>query len=366
MERLMYCKNVMMRASHIAYGRYGKTLAQCNARELNNALSLSLMDEISEAWKKCDMRKKDHKRAYYFSAEYLIGRVVQNNILCLENGKELIDLLDEAGVDLGKLEDVEDAALGNGGLGRLAACLLDSAATLGIPLDGYGIRYRYGLFKQTIKDGFQKESADDWSKFGDPWSIRRDSDTVRVDFADESVLAVPYDMPVIGFHSGYIGTLRLWQSEPIEPFDFERFNDGEYDKSVAAKNRAEDLSRVLYPNDHTPEGRLLRLKQQYFFSSASIRDIVKNYLLLYGDDFSRFGGLIACQLNDTHPVVAIPELIRVIMDEHGINFDTAFRITQSVFSYTNHTVMQEALEKWPREQMEIGRASCRERVCQYV
>ena len=231
-------------------------------------------------------------------------------------------------------------------LGRLAACFLDSAATQEVPLDGYGIRYKYGLFKQDIVNGFQTETADDWTRWGDPWSKRIENDAVTVDFKDMSVKAVPYDMPIIGYGTNNIGTLRLWQSESLMPFDFDLFNSQKYDKSVAQKNRAEDISRVLYPNDDNNEGKKLRLKQQYFFSSASLQDIIRKYKDIHGNDFSSFADYITIQLNDTHPVISIPELIRLLTVNENIEFENAVEICKKVFNYTNHTIMQEALEKW--------------------
>ncbi len=251
----------------------------------------------------------------------------------------------ERGIDLACLEEIEDAALGNGGLGRLAACYMDSAATCDVPLTGYGLRYRFGLFKQSFENGAQKESADDWEKHGDPWSFRREKHTVRVRFADQTVLAVPYDTPVIGYHTDNVATLRLWQCEAEKELDFDAFNSQDYERALTEKNRAEDITRVLYPNDSTVEGKRLRIKQQYVLSSASLQDILRTYKSSGNGDLQRLGEFIAVQLNDTHPAMSIPELIRLLMAE-GIDFDRAFAITRSVFSYTNHTVMSEALERW--------------------
>ena len=251
------------------------------------------------------------------------------------------------GVDLAVLEEIEDAALGNGGLGRLAACFLDSAASCDIPLSGYGLRYKFGLFKQSFDDqGSQKENADDWTKFGDPWSYRRYNHTVKVKFPDHTVLAVPYDVPVIGYDTHNINTLRLWQCEAEEELDFSAFNDQDYLRALDQKNKAEDITRVLYPNDSTWEGKRLRIKQQYVLSSASLQDMLRTFKTAHGNDLSRFADYYAVQLNDTHPAMSIPELIRLLMDE-GMDFDQSFSIAQRTFSYTNHTVMSEALEKWP-------------------
>ena len=324
---------------------YQKEIKDLSANELHNVVSSAVMAEISDRWAESQKKHNENKRAYYLSAEFLVGRAIYNNLFCLNLGDEVAEILKKYGNDINKMEDVEDAALGNGGLGRLAACFLDSAATLSLPLDGYGIRYKFGLFKQTFENGFQKELLDDWTRYGDPWSIRKEGEAVEVVFTDETVRAVPYDMPVIGYNTENIGTLRLWQAEPIEEFDFDLFNDQKYDKSLKAKNSAENISRVLYPNDSTDSGKLLRLKQQYFFSSASLQDILKKFKAKYGDDFSKLPDEVTIQLNDTHPVISIPELIRLLNIE-GVEFDKALEIACNVFNYTNHTIMQEALEKW--------------------
>jgi starch phosphorylase len=273
-------------------------------------------------------------------------------LVCLGIYDEVEALFQENGLSLTMLEEVEDASLGNGGLGRLAACFLDSAAAEDLPLDGYGIRYRYGLFKQYIQEGFQKETADDWTRFGDPWSIRCESEAVLVKFGDQTVRAIPYDIPIIGYKTKNIGTLRLWQAESVESFDFNEFNDQNYDASVREKNRAEDISRVLYPNDSTDEGKKLRLKQQYFFCSASLQDIIRKYKKVHGNDFSRFADFNAIQLNDTHPVISIPELVRLLTTYEGVDFAQAVKIAQKTFAYTNHTVLPEALEKWSKHIMQ--------------
>lgn len=330
----------------IAERKHLKKLNELTVYELHDAVSSAVMSCISKDWIKSREKRISQRTAFYFSAEFLVGRAIYNNLLSKGIYDEVEKELNEYGVSLKSLEDIEDAALGNGGLGRLAACFLDSAATLSIPLDGYGIRYKYGLFKQGIEDGFQTEEADDWTRWGDPWSIRSESDAVTVEFEDMTVRAVPYDMPVIGYKTDNVGTLRLWQCEALEPFDFDMFNQQKYDKSVSLKNRAEDISRVLYPNDDNIEGKKLRLKQQYFFSSASLQDIIRKYKKIHGKDFSKFADYITIQLNDTHPVISIPELIRLLTENENLRFDDAFEITRNVFNYTNHTIMQEALEKW--------------------
>ena len=313
-------------------------------QEIHNALGNAVMEYASENWQKSKNAHLNSRRACYFSMEFLVGRAVFNNLLCLGIYDETEAVLNEMGKSLSELEEIEDAALGNGGLGRLAACFLDSAASLDLPLDGYGIRYKYGLFKQGLENGFQTETADNWTKYGDPWSVRHDEETVEVKFNGQTVKAVPYDMPIFGCKTNHISTLRLWQSEAVNEFDFNLFNQQKYTEASLEKNSAEDISRVLYPNDDTREGKKLRLKQQYFFCSASLQDITKKH-------FDRFGSLenisdsITIQLNDTHPVISIPEFIRILVNS-GMDFERAFAITKKVFNYTNHTVMPEALEKW--------------------
>ena len=328
------------------------TPAEATPNQLHTAVSRSLMAGIADRWHASAEKHQNARHAYYFSAEFLMGRMIYNNLLCLGMTEEIGQLLEKNGASLDSFEEVEDCALGNGGLGRLAACFLDSAATLDLPLDGYGIRYKYGLFKQKIEGGFQKEEADDWTRYGDPWSLRREDESVRVEFADQTIVAVPYDMPIIGYNTDNIGTLRLWQAEPVQAFDFNLFNAQQYDAAVAERNRAEDISRVLYPNDSTDDGKILRLKQQYFFCSASLQDIIRKYKKTYGNDFSHFAELNAIQLNDTHPVISIPELIRLLTDGEGLSFDAALDICKQVFSYTNHTILAEALEKWSQHLME--------------
>lgn len=337
---------IVKTAAAAAKYKYQRELKDLEPYELHDVVSASFMEMIADDWMKSREQRVLKRTAFYFSAEFLVGRAIYNNLISKNLYDETEKALNEYGVSLKMLEEIEDSALGNGGLGRLAACFLDSAATLNIPLEGYGIRYKYGLFKQDIQNGFQVESADDWTKWGDPWSIRCERDSVEVSFKDMTVKAVPYDMPIIGYGTDNIGTLRLWQSEALVPFDFELFNEQKYDKSVVLKNRAEDISRVLYPNDDNFEGKKLRLKQQYFFSSASLQDIIRKFKNIHGNDFSRFADYITVQLNDTHPVISIPELIRLLTENEGLDFEEAFEITCKVFNYTNHTIMQEALEKW--------------------
>ncbi len=340
------CQNILkMTEAQLKY-KSDVNLQEATPQELHEALSQAVMMSISEDWSNSRRARMHNRKAYYFSAEYLIGRLVYSNLYNLGVLEEMKKTFLNAGVDLACLEEIEDAALGNGGLGRLAACFLDSAATCNIPLSGYGLRYRFGLFKQRFdENGSQKETADDWSKFGDPWSYRRYNHTVKIRFPDHTVLAVPYDVPVIGYNTKNIGTLRLWQCEAEEELDFDAFNAQDYQRALDAKNKAEDITRVLYPNDSTWEGKRLRVKQQYVLSSASLQDILRAYKETRGSDLSRFADFMAIQLNDTHPAMSIPELIRLLMAE-GMTFEQSFDIAQHTFSYTNHTVMGEALEKW--------------------
>ena len=325
---------------------YDVSLQEATPQQIHEALGEAVMMAISEKWNRAKHTRLHQRKAYYFSAEYLIGRLVYSNLYNLGILDEMKQLFAEKGVDLAILEDVEDAALGNGGLGRLAACFLDSAASCNIPLSGYGLRYRFGLFKQKFdQNGSQQEAADDWTKYGDPWSYRRYNHTVKVEFPDHTVLAVPYDVPVIGYGTENINTLRLWQCEAEEELDFNAFNDQDYLRALAQKNKAEDITRVLYPNDSTWEGKRLRIKQQYVLSSASLQDMLRIYKSVHGTDLTHFADYYAVQLNDTHPAMSIPELIRLLMKE-GMDFEQSFAIAQKTFSYTNHTVMGEALEKW--------------------
>ncbi len=331
--------------------KYDTSIKEALPYQLHESVSSVVMDSLSENIKKSKSAHLSGRRACYFSMEFLMGRMIQNNLLCLGIKDEVADALSEAGASLDEFEEIEDAALGNGGLGRLAACFLDSAATHDLPLDGYGIRYKYGLFRQTIENGFQVEQADDWTKYGDAWSKRCDMDAVEVKYSDGSVLAVPYDMPIIGYKTQNVGNLRLWEAHAATEFDFKAFDSGDYLNASKQKIYAEDISRVLYPNDNTDEGKRLRLKQQYFFCSASLQDIVKKHKRYHGD-LSTLADFVTIQLNDTHPVISIPELMRILVDNEGMKFDKAFEIVKKVFNYTNHTIMQEALEKWSAELFE--------------
>ena len=341
------CMNILKWTESQLKYTYDVSLQEATPQELHEALGTAVMMSIADNWSNSKHVRMHQRKAYYISAEYLIGRLVYSNLYNLGILDEMKQLFAARGVDLAVLEDIEDAALGNGGLGRLAACFLDSAASTNIPLSGYGLRYKYGLFKQSFDaEGNQKEAADDWSKYGDPWSYRRYNHTVKVSFPDHTVLAVPYDVPVIGYGTNNINTLRLWQCEPETPLDFNAFNDQDYLRALAEKNKAEDITRVLYPNDSTWEGKRLRIKQQYVLSSASLQDMLRTYKAAHGNDLSHFADFYAVQLNDTHPAMSIPELIRLLMLE-GMDFEQSFSIAQRTFSYTNHTVLSEALEKWP-------------------
>ncbi len=348
--------------------QYGKTLEEAHEFELYNAVSRAAMDFVVEQWynTKKTYAKKQVKQAYYFSAEFLMGRYLGNNLINLQINDAVKETLNELGVDINKIEDQEsDTGLGNGGLGRLAACFLDSMATCKLPGHGYGLRYKYGMFEQKIENGYQVEYPDNWTKYGDPWSIKRMDRVYEVKFGGqieihkdevgkeyfkrvntEDVLAVAYDVPVVGYGNETVNTLRLWEARSPEGFDLKLFNDQTYLQASEKAVKAEDISRVLYPNDTEKDGKVLRLKQQFFFTSASLQDIVRRYKGTYGNDFSKFADKVAIQLNDTHPVVAIPELMRIFLDYEKLSWDEAWAICQKVFAYTNHTILSEALEKW--------------------
>ena len=341
------CVNILKWTEAQLKYTYDVSLKDATPQELHEALGQAVMMAISDNWSHAKKTRMHERKAYYISAEYLIGRLVYSNLFNLGILDEMKKLFAQRGVDLAVLEDIEDDALGNGGLGRLAACFLDSAASTNIPLSGYGLRYKFGLFKQSFDgNGNQVEKADDWTKFGDPWSYRRYNHTVKIKFPDHTVLAVPYDVPIIGYDTKNVGTLRLWQCEAEEELNFDAFNSQDYLRALDAKNKAEDITRVLYPNDSTWDGKRLRIKQQYVLSSASLQDMIRTFKIAHGSDLSRFGEFYAVQLNDTHPAMSIPELIRLLKLE-GMSFEDAFKVAQKTFSYTNHTVMGEALEKWP-------------------
>jgi starch phosphorylase len=352
---------------HVRYSR-GKNPETATAHDRFMALSLAVRDRLAHRWVKTarTYREKDVKRAYYLSAEYLLGRALGNNLINTGMYEAAEQAMREVGVDLTTLIEMEpDAGLGNGGLGRLAACFLDSLATLGYPGDGYGIRYEFGIFTQDIVDGYQVERADEWLKFGNPWEIVRPEKAVPVRFfgrvehhhsADgqrvarwvggKTVVGVPFDTPIAGYGNNTVNTLRLWQARASEEFDLLLFNAGDYERSVVEKNDSEVISKVLYPNDAFQAGKELRLKQQYFFVACSIADIVRRYLKTH-TNFQDFPNKAAIQLNDTHPAIAVAELMRVLVDEKRLGWDEAWGVTQGTFGYTNHTLLAEAMEKWP-------------------
>ncbi|GHU52720.1 alpha-1,4 glucan phosphorylase [Clostridia bacterium] len=327
---------------------YKKRLAP---EHLHDAVGTIVQNYIRENWENSTFRQRKQRYAAYLSMEFLMGRMVHNNLYCLGLIDDIDKVLKEIGVENGitSLEDINDSALGNGGLGRLAACFLDSAATLNIPLIGHGIRYKYGLFKQQIVDGKQVETADEW-QISDPWGVRKDHQSIRVQYSDLTVKAVPYDYPIVGYDTFNIGTLRLWQAEMEEDFDFTSFNNQQYLVANKDKITAESISAVLYPNDNGNDGQKLRLRQQYFFSSAAIQDILRNFKKI-SHDYTKLPEFISVQLNDTHPVIAIPELI-LQLKKRGLSFEQSFIIATKVFNYTNHTVMPEALEKWRTDLVE--------------
>ena len=349
--------------------QYGKDLSQATKHDLFDAVSASALELIMDNWMKTRAAydKKPTRQVYYLSAEFLMGRAMSNNLINAQIKDAVVEVLKDLDIDYTSIEDEEpDAGLGNGGLGRLAACFLDSLATLDYPGHGYGIRYQYGMFEQHIENGYQVEYPDNWLKHRDPWEIKRSDLTVQVKFGGnvgvrqnekgedtffienaEIVNATPYDMPIVGYDTKTVNTLRLWQASSPDGFDLQLFNDMQYHRAVERQNDAENISRVLYPNDNGVLGKILRLKQQYFFCSASLQDLINSYKIKYGTDFSKFADLHAIQLNDTHPVVAIPELMRLFMDEYGMGWDESWAIVTKTFAYTNHTILAEALEKWP-------------------
>ncbi|MBR3494334.1 MAG: glycogen/starch/alpha-glucan family phosphorylase [Clostridia bacterium] len=344
-------KWIVTRAEELLLARHHASWKQADAHQLHDAIAGAALEALTPVWTRRQAERAGKRQAYYFSAEFLIGRMVYNNLFNMGCLEEVRMLLAERGVDLAVLEEIEDASLGNGGLGRLAACFIDSAATHSIPLTGYGLRYRYGLFRQQIRDGRQVEEPDDWTRWGDPWFQRRDREAVVVPMATGDVRAVPYDMPVVGYGAENVGTLRLWQCESIHGINMRLFNEQRYLEASAEKTCAEDITKFVYPNDSKREGKQLRVKQQYVLVSASLQDLLRRYKARHGDDWRFFAEEHAIQLNDTHPVMAIPELIRLLQWE-GMDFEEAFGIAFRTFSYTNHTVMQEALEKWDLDLLE--------------
>lgn len=350
---------------------YRRTIDEATNAQVFQAVSYAVKDTIIDKW--IDTHKaivdQDVKKVYYLSMEFLMGRALGNNIINLCAQKEIKEVLDELGFDLNVIEDQEpDPALGNGGLGRLAACFLDSLATLGYAAYGCGIRYKYGMFAQQIKDGYQIEIPDDWLKDGYPFELRRNEYTCEVKFGGyvrvekdritgrdlfiqegyQSVRAVPYDLPIVGYNNNVVNTLRIWDAEPINTFNLDSFDKGDYQKAMEQEYLAKTIVEVLYPNDNHYAGKELRLKQQYFFISATIQTAVKKYKDSHSD-LRRLFEKVVFQLNDTHPTIAIPELMRILMDEENLSWDEAWAITTRTCAYTNHTIMSEALEKWPAE-----------------
>ena len=325
----------------------GRPVGKSTTMELWQGLSAAVVDQIADRWADTAETYAKGRQEHYFSAEFLMGRALLNNLSNLGLVDEAREALAAYGQDLSVvLEEEPDAALGNGGLGRLAACFLDSCATLDLPVAGYGILYRYGLFKQLFDNGFQTEHPDPWMEEGYPFVIRREEEQRLVSYADLTVRAVPYDMPITGYGTKNVNTLRLWRAEPVEEFDYDAFNSQRFTDAIIDRERTNDISRVLYPNDTTFEGKVLRVRQQYFFCSASLQAIVDNYVAHHGEDLTDFAAYNAIQLNDTHPVLAIPELMRLLMDVHGLGWEDAWSIVSKTFAYTNHTVLAEALEKW--------------------
>ncbi len=310
-------------------------------------ISRLVVDRLAGDWQRTRETYRTGRMQHYFSAEFLMGRSMLNNLMNLGLYDSAREVLASFGKDLPELLELEnDAALGNGGLGRLAACFLDSCATHNLPVQGYGILYRYGLFRQLFVDGFQKECPDTWKEEEYPFLVQRDEERVTVHFDDLEVAAVPYDLPITGYGTRNVNTLRLWQAEYAKEFNLELFNKQQFDEAMNERNRAGDISRVLYPNDTTYDGKVLRVRQQYFFSSASLQDMIRTYKAVHGPDLARFAEFNTVQLNDTHPVLAIPELMRLLMDENGMGWDDAWKVTCDCFAYTNHTTLEEALEKW--------------------
>lgn len=347
-----------------------KSLEEASPQQLFQAVSYAIKDYVMDQWMATHKaaQEQDAKKVYYLSMEFLMGRAMGNTILNLKGNKVIREALDELGIDLNALEDEEpDPALGNGGLGRLAACFLDSLATLGYVAYGCGIRYKYGMFKQRIKDGYQIEAPDNWLKNDYPFEVKRADYAIEINFGGyvaykkgqdgkerfvqegcQSVLAVPYDIPIVGYQNNMVNTLRIWDAEAIDTFNLDSFDKGDYHKAVEQQNLARTICEVLYPNDNHYAGKELRLKQQYFFVSASIQRAVKKYMLEH-DDIYKLPEKVSFQMNDTHPTVAVAELMRILMDVYDLSWEDAWEITQKTCAYTNHTIMSEALEKWPLE-----------------
>ena len=345
----------------------GRDKVQASHLYLYNAVAITIRDRLVDQWRKTRASRSHQRRVSYISLEFLMGRALNNAILNLDLDSTVRDALKAYCCDLEEVEQSEhDAGLGNGGLGRLAACFLDSCASLSLPVIGYGIRYEYGMFNQQIKNGNQVEHPDSWLRNGNPWEIAAPEKTIRIKFFGQvnvitkrngeqyrqwnnthDVLAIPYDMPIPGYQNSIVNTLRLWKSEATDEFDLDEFNAGSYTESVARKNLAEQITMVLYPNDSSENGKELRLRQQYFLSSASLQDTINSYVDITGNNFNKFIELNSFQLNDTHPSIAVAELMRILMDDYRIGWGDAWQITSQTMAYTNHTLLPEALEKWP-------------------
>lgn len=328
-------------------GAAGTSPADATNRKYWFGLSRAVMDQIADRWEATDLTYSRGRQQHYFSAEFLMGRALLNNLTNLGLVEEAREAVAQDGRELADVLEAEyDAALGNGGLGRLAACFLDSAVTQDYPVTGYGLLYRYGLFRQSFEDGFQKESPDAWRDDGYAFTFRRHSQQRIVHFDDMTVRAVPHDMPITGYGTDNVGTLRLWNAEPMTEFDYDAFNSQRFTDAILEREKVSDICRVLYPNDTTYQGKVLRVRQQYFFVSASLQSMVANYVHNHGEDLRGFAEYNCVQLNDTHPVLAIPELLRILLDDYHMSWDDAWGVVTETFAYTNHTVLTEALEQW--------------------
>lgn len=333
-------------AGHVR-GFSGRSPQASTNNKFWTGLSAAVVEQIADKWDATQKAYSATRQQAYFSAEFLQGRALLNNLTNLGMVEEAEAAAAELGHNLTDVLEAEhDAALGNGGLGRLAACFLDSAVTQDYPVTGYGLLYRYGLFRQEFVDGFQKEHPDSWKESFYPFVVERTSQQRIVKFDDMTVRAVPFDMPITGYGTDNVGTLRLWDASPIHEFDYDAFNSQRFSDAILEREAVHDITRVLYPNDTTYAGKVLRVRQQYFFVSASLQEMIDNYIEHHGEDLSKFHEYNSVQLNDTHPVLAVPELMRLLMDEHGLGWDEAWNVTTQTFAYTNHTVLQEALETW--------------------
>ena len=364
-EKETFIKNVKNTVKSL----FRKELSEASQQEIYQAVSFVVKEVIIDQWLATQktMEKTDPKTVYYMSMEFLVGRALGNNLINLTAYNEVKEALEELGLDINAIEDQErDPALGNGGLGRLAACFMESLSTLGYPAYGCGIRYRYGMFRQKIKDGYQVEEPDNWLKDGYPFELRRPEYAYTVKFGGyvraeydqasgktkfvhenyQAVTAIPYDMPIIGYNNNVVNTLMIWDAEPVECFKLDSFDKGDYYKAVEQENLARNLVEVLYPNDNHVQGKELRLRQQYFFVSASIQRAIAKFMKNH-DDIHDLPKKVTFQMNDTHPTVAVAELMRILLDEYGLDWNDAWKITTKTCAYTNHTIMAEALEKWP-------------------